>query len=505
METGSTTCVTYRNNTFLPSLTDNQRRFLVTPASSVISGRPDMVFGLGRDTISSTDISKPQITPSGANDVKTPVAHESPMNKTEVKDSAPDVTDNAPNALEQNPESKNAADHSPKVDKEISSTSELAALKAQIIQNGDMELQENFSKEPEHSFLKANSEDGFSEALDSVSQYKTKLDEVGSKENSFIKQSGVPKQTYLTETQDDTDEEQKWTEALQRHHELGTLPEGDVPKEDALTKHSRLSQGSAHVRLPSSTDENKFTYWDRGRQFKRVPAKLIRLASRSARNSADSEGKSTFYSPPKPTPKVVSLDEAINSRPPLRIDLDGPNPCTYSPRNKPLHENNSPSWSFGKKCYIEKSGGARTSWGKMWYQTPHVWQYKVDFNADVEWPSPAHYPQPPLLGQKQPTVHEAPSYSIGVRKNTSSSYRIGVENMPSPIDYDRQTADRLTHPRQPAFTHQFRREGTVLWGNTEPTPGPGSYSPRGTSLHRSHTISGCRRDKSHSLGPFSYL
>ena len=52
--------------------------------------------------------------------------------------------------------------------------------------------------------------------------------------------------------------------------------------------------------------------------------------------------------------KVVTLDEAMNARPPLRIDLDGPSMCSYSPNNKPLNETNSPVWSFGRRTYVEK-------------------------------------------------------------------------------------------------------------------------------------------------------
>jgi len=41
--------------------------------------------------------------------------------------------------------------------------------------------------------------------------------------------------------------------------------------------------------------------------------------------------------------------EAMESRPPLRIDMSGPSPTTYSPRNKPLYETNAPAFSFGRK------------------------------------------------------------------------------------------------------------------------------------------------------------
>ncbi len=58
--------------------------------------------------------------------------------------------------------------------------------------------------------------------------------------------------------------------------------------------------------------------------------------------------------PPSHRAKVIGLDEAMNARPPLRIDMDGPTPLTYRPANKPLKETNSPSYSFGRRTFVEK-------------------------------------------------------------------------------------------------------------------------------------------------------
>ena len=52
--------------------------------------------------------------------------------------------------------------------------------------------------------------------------------------------------------------------------------------------------------------------------------------------------------------KVITWDEANNARPPLRIDMDTPGPTSYTPRNKPLKEDNSPEWSFGRRTFVEK-------------------------------------------------------------------------------------------------------------------------------------------------------
>lgn len=46
------------------------------------------------------------------------------------------------------------------------------------------------------------------------------------------------------------------------------------------------------------------------------------------------------------------------------------------------------------------------------------------------------------------------------------TYTADVPNDPSPNEYQRHLADKQTLPCSPAFTHQLRREGTVLWGVT---------------------------------------
>ena len=78
-------------------------------------------------------------------------------------------------------------------------------------------------------------------------------------------------------------------------------------------------------------------------------------------------------------------------------DLEGPTPCSYSPAVKPLKETNSPSWSFGKRNFIERGkqktdiniwpsltffsisedGGSRTSWQKQWFANNDTWKVKV--------------------------------------------------------------------------------------------------------------------------------
>lgn len=239
----------------------------------------------------------------------------------------------------------------------------------------------------------------------------------------------------------------------------------------------------------------------------RRPPKLVRLATvtMSPKTKPAPRGPSLYYEEPKKPSKVITWDEANDARPPLRIDMEGPGPTDYSPRIKPLHETNSPAWSFGARCLPGKPGGSRTSWEKSWFCSPDVWTNKVDFYNDSAWPSPTHYKAKSLLGPRQRTMIEAPSFTIGVR-NEMTINKSGSDKEPSPVDYDRDIADKLVHRRGPSFSHQFRREGTIMWGSQNKTPGPGAYSPN-FSYNKPHgpafSIRSLRREKSHVLGPFS--
>ncbi|XP_060604712.1 uncharacterized protein LOC132757450 [Ruditapes philippinarum] len=240
----------------------------------------------------------------------------------------------------------------------------------------------------------------------------------------------------------------------------------------------------------------------------RRPPKLVRLATvtMSPKTKPVPRGPSLYYEEPTKPKKVITWDEANDARPPLRIDMEGPGPTNYSPRNKPLNETNSPAWTFGSKCFIEKAGaGSRTSWEKTWFQNPEVWTSKVDFYNDSAWPTPTHYRHRPALGPRQRTMVEAPSFTIGTRRETTFSKQ-GSDKEPSPVDYDKDTADKIVLKKAPAFSHQFRREGTVVWANKEKVPGPGAYNPK-FSYNKHHspafTIRSLRREKSHVLGPFS--
>ena len=39
----------------------------------------------------------------------------------------------------------------------------------------------------------------------------------------------------------------------------------------------------------------------------------------------------------------------------------------------------------------------------------------------------------------------------------------GTDKEPSPTEYEKTTADKLLHRRGPAYSHQFRGSGTIMW------------------------------------------
>ncbi|XP_062601104.1 ciliary microtubule associated protein 1A-like isoform X2 [Saccostrea cucullata] len=290
----------------------------------------------------------------------------------------------------------------------------------------------------------------------------------------------------------------------------GRRSHSDYGRSSNIAKQSVLATGKGRfdpIPFPNSADYRSMP--SPPPKHIRVPTKLIRITtvtvSAKTKPAPRPPMSSLYYEEPKKPKKVIGWDEASNARPPLRIDMEGPGPCSYSPQNKPLYETNAPSWSFGSKTQPDKGGGGRTSWEKSWFQSPHLYQQKTDFFADNAWPTPSTYTQRPLLGPRQRTSTEAPSFSIGVRRKFDLA-KPEASKQPSPGDYERNQADRVIYRSSPSFSHQFRREGTILWSHNEKNPGPAAYSPRldqSKFMSPAFTIRSLRREKSHVLGPFS--
>ena len=74
-----------------------------------------------------------------------------------------------------------------------------------------------------------------------------------------------------------------------------------------------------------------------------------------SRASLNVSHPSNYVTNSRRTRKVVTWDVAMGARPPLRIDMDGPTPCTYSPSTRPPFATCAPKWTFGAKTFVEKS------------------------------------------------------------------------------------------------------------------------------------------------------
>ncbi|XP_033643626.1 uncharacterized protein LOC117303511 [Asterias rubens] len=264
-------------------------------------------------------------------------------------------------------------------------------------------------------------------------------------------------------------------------------------------------------RIPSASGSSKTGTRDRdvrrALNSAKLPPSVMKMSTVmvSARKRAVLNRHSSVFYEERHQTKVISLDEAINSRPPMPFDLDNPGPCRYTPRNKPLNETNAPEFTFGHRLQ-EKGGGGRTANSKTWFNSKDGFTTKVHW--DKRWPSPAHYNSTrPLLGRRKPTMFDYPNFSIGVKSKFSINKR-GSENEPGPNEYNRSNSDSIILRKAPSYTISQRHQGTQLWGGKETTPGPGTYTPRwgfdsGMVHHPSFTIQGIRRAKNHQLGPHS--
>lgn len=235
--------------------------------------------------------------------------------------------------------------------------------------------------------------------------------------------------------------------------------------------------------------------------------RLLRLSTVSARNSLRQHR--TFYQPAIERidpPTGIPWNEATESRPPLRIDMSGPSPTTYSPSNKPLYETNAPSYSFGKK-ESEKAGSGQKAWGKTWFRSPSPYTHKT--NYELYWPSPFHYQQKSTLGPKQINKPAFPSHSIGPHQNAPVKKKPKVLPVTAPTIYFPEVLALSRMRRAPAHTMGSKLNARN-WTPLMNVPGPNVYNPLKSSLQikptsPAFTMCVSRRDKRHDLGPFFTL
>jgi len=119
-----------------------------------------------------------------------------------------------------------------------------------------------------------------------------------------------------------------------------------------------------------------------------------------------------------------------------------------------------------KIFFLHTEGGSRTAWNKQWFAHSDPYTTKVDFNREIVWPTPFHYPAKPTLGN-QITKVSFPAWSIGTRLPTNST--ITPENNPSPDTYDTISAFQKLTKTNTHITLKSRSGGTQV--STIPTTG----------------------------------
>lgn len=209
----------------------------------------------------------------------------------------------------------------------------------------------------------------------------------------------------------------------------------------------------------------------------RVPAKLATVSLVGRRDY--SKNAPSFFFEEKEDETFASLEECLQSRPPMRLDLTGPKPTTYDPPTSLPWGTSSPSYTMRPKTQPEKDqGGDRVAWSKQWFASPDIWTYRVNFDSRYTWPSPAHYSSRTTVGSPQFVLPQSPSHTFGKRREFSIS-KTGSEDEPAPNQYNCNKGRGKVMAKSPAYSiQQGRRGGAVFWMAREPVPGPGSYNPR---------------------------
>uniref|UniRef100_A0A8C4W6R7 Uncharacterized protein n=1 Tax=Gopherus evgoodei TaxID=1825980 RepID=A0A8C4W6R7_9SAUR len=210
--------------------------------------------------------------------------------------------------------------------------------------------------------------------------------------------------------------------------------------------------------------------------------------------------------------------EAMDSRPPLVINVDSPGPAAYSPPPMSCRESSAPAYTFGRKT-PPREGGGRRSWQKSWFQSKSPFTRRADFNteSDVGDACFSHWlnlykflsPHRAQIGKNRrwcsPRLCPLPVWC-----HTFLFIFPDAQINPAPNKYDTTPAYFQVLQTSPSYSIRNRPQGTHQWDSSGNTPGPGLYD-----VEKGHTarlpsspsviIQGIRRPKRHETGPFTTL
>lgn len=206
----------------------------------------------------------------------------------------------------------------------------------------------------------------------------------------------------------------------------------------------------------------------------------MRLASLTSVPNSELSNYVILERPTASSWKYMSQKSCRESRPPLRSDLQGPTPCTYSAR--------LPSNAIHGTKISPKTKYSRNA---LPYPTTDLWTFNVAVSGKS--PTPCSYTAPNVLGRSCPIKREAPSFTMGTRTIKPMLNKPGADKDPAPTAYNCAQSMEYVFERSPSFSIQVKREGR----HGGSTPGPAHYRPdRTPTLNKSPAFTmGYRRHR----------
>uniref|UniRef100_A0A8C8T0U4 Uncharacterized protein n=1 Tax=Pelusios castaneus TaxID=367368 RepID=A0A8C8T0U4_9SAUR len=214
-----------------------------------------------------------------------------------------------------------------------------------------------------------------------------------------------------------------------------------------------------------------------------------------------------------PVPNEHGYRAAMDSRPPLAINVDSPGPAAYPPPTMSCRASRAPAYTFGRKT-PPREGGGRRSWQKSWFQSKSPFTRKADFNTET-----LENPSNPALkrswvcavSKTAGQTSASPGFVLGLTLVSYFPFSFPDALIdPAPNKYDTAPAYFQVCQTSPSYSISKRPQGTLQWARTGNTPGPGAYDvEKGYGAHLpsspSVIIQGIRRPKRHETGPFTTL
>lgn len=202
---------------------------------------------------------------------------------------------------------------------------------------------------------------------------------------------------------------------------------------------------------------------------------LMRLSSANELTRKEMSGTLMLERPSMDKMSRTSLGERLNCRPPLRADLEGPTPCSYSAQ--------LPAPAIHCSRINPKAKYIRDA---LPNPSTDVWTHNISLTLKT--PGPLSYLSHNVMGLRCPVVRQAPAFSLTPRRLVYAGS--GGVTAPSPDSYDSAKAMEQTLTHHPVFSIATRKNFSTM----PSTPGPAHYHPLHTiTQHQGPAFSMQRR------------